>query len=213
MLLAQLHLQRADYAESRRWASRGLEIAEQIGNFAGLQRARALLLASRVVARRAVTVGTLGDLLEEGIQRGGNAIVSIQPIVDAFLALGELGRAERVARVAHERAAGRYRQLLAGAALADVLVRLGASAPGRSRSASSTAAWASPRRSAPAPSRPSCQSRAARLALDRELPHDARRRSSGRATLCAAIGLVRFAGSIPMLMAQARTAGHRRRRR
>ncbi|HSP97702.1 MAG TPA: AAA family ATPase [Candidatus Dormibacteraeota bacterium] len=202
VLLAQLHLQRAEYAEARRWASRGLETAEQIGNFSGLQRARALLLAARVSLGEAVTIGTLGDLLEEGIQRGGNAIVSIQPIVDAFLALGELGRAERVARVAHERAAGRYRQLLAGAALSDVLVRLGASA------------WAEAERHidrtmgiAEAVGARAIQAQlsvaTARLALDRDLPHDAQQALERARTLCAAIGLVRFAGAIPMLMAQA----------
>ncbi|MBX3028071.1 AAA family ATPase [bacterium] len=202
VLLAQLHLQRAEHEEARRWAARGLETAEQIGNFAGLQRARALLLAARVALGEAVTVGAVGDLLEEGIERGGNAIVSIQPIVDAFLALGEIGRAERVARLALERAAGRYRQILAGAALADVLVRLGPSA------------WAEAERLvertmgvAEAVGARGIQAQlsvaAARLALDRDLARDAQQALERARSLCAAIGLSRFAGAIPMLQAQA----------
>ncbi len=202
VLLAQLNLQRADYVEARRWAARGLLTAEQIGNFAALQRARAILLASRVALGEPVTLGTLGDLLEEGIARGGNAIVSVQPIIDSFLGLGELSRAERVARIAGERAAGRYRQLLAGAALADVLVRQGASD------------WAEAERCidrmlgmAEAIGARAIQAQllvaAARLALDREMPHDARAALERARVLCLSIGLARFAGSIPMLMAQA----------
>ena len=201
VLLAQLHLQRAEFEAARGWAARGLEVAEQIGNFAGLQRARALLLASRVALGEAVTLGTLGDALEDGIGRGGNAILSAQPIIDACLALGEVGRAERVARVAMERAAGRYRQLLAGAALADVLVRLGPSA------------WAEAERCidrtlgvAEAVGARGVQAQllvaTARLALDRDLPHDARHALERARALCAAIGLARFAGAIPMLSAQ-----------
>ena len=112
------------------------------------------------------------------------------------------GRAERVARVASERAAGRYRQLMAGAALADVLVRLGAGA------------WAEVERLidrmlgiAEAIGARAVQAQllvsAARLALDREMPHDARQALERSRALCAEIGLARFAGSIPMLMAQA----------
>ncbi|MFN8640563.1 MAG: adenylate/guanylate cyclase domain-containing protein [Candidatus Binatia bacterium] len=205
VLLAQLHLQRADFDAAREWAQRGLEIAEQIGNVAGLQRARALLLAARVGLGEPVTLGTLGDALEDGIRRGGNAIVSVQPIVDACLALGELGRAERVARLALERAAGRYRQLLASAALADVLVRLGPSA------------WAEAERGidralgvAEAIHARSSQAQllvaAARLALDRDLPHEALRALERARALSAEIGLVRFAGAIPMLAAQAESA-------
>jgi class 3 adenylate cyclase len=207
VLLAQLHLQRAQYDEARRWAARGLETAEQIGNVAGIQRARALLLAARVALGEAVAIGAVGDLLEEGIQRGGNAIVSIQPTVDAFLALGELGRAERVARIAHERAAGRYRQILAGAALADVLVRLGPSAwPEAERLVDRTMgiAEAVGARSAQA----QLSVAAARLALDRDLPRDARQALARAQSLCAAIDLRRFAGAIPMLQAQSE-AGRR----
>lgn len=206
-LLAQLHLQRAEYAAARRMAGRGLETAEQIGNVAGLQRARALLLAAKVALGEAVSVGSVGDLLEEGIQRGGNAIVSIQPIVDAFLALGELGRAERVARVAHERAAGRYRQLLAGAALADVLIRLGPSSwveADRLIDRTMGVAEAVGARAIQA----QLAIARARLALDRDLPLDAQRALHRARELCAAIGLVRYADPIGMLAAQAE-AGNR----
>lgn len=202
VLLAQLHLQRAEFAAARDWAARGLEIAEQIGNVAGLQRPRALQLAARVALGEAVTMGALGDALEDGMRRGGNALLATQAIVDTCIALGELGRAERVARLAMERAAGRYRQVLAGAALADVLVRLGPSS------------WAEAER---------CIDRnlgiaeaigaraftaqllvaAARLALDRDLPHDAREALARAQSLCVAVGLVRFAGAIPLLAAQA----------
>jgi class 3 adenylate cyclase/tetratricopeptide (TPR) repeat protein len=202
VLLAQIHLQRTQYAEARTRAARGLELAERIGNVAALQRARGLLLAARVALGETLSIGALGDVLEQGIERGGTAILSVQPVVDACIALGDLRRAERIARLAFDRAAGRYREVMAAAALGEVLVRLGPSS------------WAEADRTidralaiAEAIGARSLQAQllvsSARLALERDLPHDARQALERARTLCAEIGLLRFAGSIPMLVAQA----------
>ena len=202
VLLAQIHAQRGEYGEARTRAARGLELAERIGNVAAIQRARALLLAARVALGEAVSIGVQGDVLEQGIERGGTAILSIQPVIDACIAVGDLRRAERVARLAMERSAGRYRELMAAAALSDVLVRLGPQA------------WAEAERTidhalgiAEAIGARSLQAQllvaSARLALDQDLPHEGRRALERARALCAELGLLRFAGAIPMLLAQA----------
>lgn len=205
VLLAQIHVQRAEYAAARARAARGLELAERIGNLAAIQRARALLLAARVALGETLSIGVQGDVLEQGIERGGTAILSVQPVIDACIALGDLRRAERIARLAAERSAGRYRDLLAAAALGDVLVRLG------------PPAWAEAERGidralavAEAIGARGLQAQllvaAARLALDRDLPHEARRALDRAAALCAEIGLLRLSTAIPLLVAQAESS-------
>ncbi|MGE0519200.1 MAG: adenylate/guanylate cyclase domain-containing protein [Candidatus Binatia bacterium] len=124
-VLAMIHALRGNYAEMRRWAERGLATAEQIGNVAGVHRSEALLLAARVASGESGAWTAVADRLEDGIGKGGNMVMAIHSITDALIGLGELTRAERVARLALARASGRHRELLANAALGNVLARLG----------------------------------------------------------------------------------------
>lgn len=124
-VLAHVHWMRARPGDARVWAERSLETAEQIGSAAGIQRGQALVLAARVLAGESVSLGGIAEALEEGVAKGGNMILSVPAVVDAYIGLGEVRRAERVARLALERAAGRYRETLAFGALGEALVRLG----------------------------------------------------------------------------------------
>ena len=200
-ILAQVHLAHAEYPQARHWATISLDVAEQIGSVAGVHRGEALLLAARVALGEMVTLGALADRLQDGIAQGGNMLMAIQPVVESLLGLGELKRAERVARIAVERAAGRYRFLLALAALAEVLVRRG------------PAAWAEAERTidraqglAEALGSRSVQVQLlmsrARLALARDLPDDARRALDAAYAGGQAIGLTRYERLIVMLRSQ-----------
>ncbi len=202
--LAQLHLARGDAAAAREWAARSLEIAEQIGSSAGVQRGQVLLLAARVGLGESVSIGDLADSLEEGVALGGNMMMVVQPLIDAYLGLGELKRAERVARLALDRAAGRQREAVAAAALADVLVRLG------------PATWAEAERTvdraaalAEAINSRSVQAQAlvarARLALDRDDVAVARRALERARDLGRAIGMTRYERIIALLLTQTET--------
>ena len=52
-------------------------------------------------------------------------LLNILPVVESFLLLGDVKRAEHLARTAHERAAGRLPALLSMIALGTVALRLG----------------------------------------------------------------------------------------
>jgi len=200
-VLAQVHMARAEYSLARKWAGISLEVSEQIGSLAGVHRGEALLLAARVALGEMVTLGPLADRLQDGIAQGGNMLMAIQPVVEAFLGLGEVKRAERAARVAVERAAGRLRILLAKAALADVLVRQGPST------------WAEAERTvdralglAEAIGCRSVQVQAllarARLALAHDATDDARRALEAAQARGREIGLVRYDRLIALLLTQ-----------
>jgi tetratricopeptide (TPR) repeat protein len=124
-VLSMVEFAQARYAEAKRWAERSLETSEAIGNLGGVHRGQALLLATRVALGEGGGLGTLADAIEQSIAKGGNALLYVHSVAEALLAVGEVKRAERMARTAVELAGGRYRVLLCGIALADVLSRLG----------------------------------------------------------------------------------------
>ncbi len=124
---AMVHFVRADYAEAKRWADRSLEIAQVIGNIGTLRSATLLAFATRVELGEPVGATNDIELIEHGLTTGGNMLLYIGLIVETFLALGELKQAEQFARLAHEHAAGRLRELLSAAALGNVMLRLGPS--------------------------------------------------------------------------------------
>ncbi len=129
-LLAQTYYVRGQYAEARQWAERGLRIGEAIDNHGTIHRAAALCLASAVELGERGERANLArylDLAEQGLGMGGNLLMSIVPLVEGCIGLGELKRAERLARAAHERAAGRLREMLSSAALGQVALRRGPS--------------------------------------------------------------------------------------
>src|SRR5262249_17480524 len=97
------------------------------GNQGALHTATVVALATRVEMGETEVLTRDIDVLERGIAAGGNLLLNIGVITDTFMALGDLERAERLARLAQERAAGRFRQTLSRGALGDVLLRLGPS--------------------------------------------------------------------------------------
>jgi len=120
---ALIHFARAEYAEAQRWAERGIAVGQAIGNMGSLRTATVVALATRVELGETMVVPGEADLIEQGLTAGGNLLLNIGIITDTFLALGDLDRAERLARLAQERAAGRLRQLLSAIAMGDVMVR------------------------------------------------------------------------------------------
>jgi class 3 adenylate cyclase/tetratricopeptide (TPR) repeat protein len=116
---------RGEIAEAKRWADRSLEISEAIGSVGAIHRAAALALATRVDLGGKFNPSRYLELLDSGFHVGGNLLLSIGLVIDTLLRLGDVGRAEHFARVARANAAGRLREMLAAAALADVCVALG----------------------------------------------------------------------------------------
>jgi class 3 adenylate cyclase len=200
-VLAQVHMVRGEYEDARRWAGRSLEVAEQIGGVAGAQRGEALVLAARVALGEAVTLGPLAERLHDGVSRGGNMLLSIQSVVEAYLGLGEIKRAERIARLAVERSGGRFREMMATASLADALVRQGPAAWGEAERVVDRA-------SGLAEALGSRQVRVqtllarARLALARDMGGDARSALTEARAVGAAIGLTRYDRLIAVLLSQ-----------
>ena len=122
---ALIHFSRAQYADAQRWAERGIAVGQAIGNMGSLRTATVVALATRVALGDLTIAPAEVDLIEQGLKAGGNLLLNIGMITDAFLALDDLEHAERFARLAQERAAGRLRQLLSAIAMGDVLARRG----------------------------------------------------------------------------------------
>jgi class 3 adenylate cyclase len=125
--IAQVHFVRANYAEASQWAERSLTTAEAIGNAAGVHRGMVLWLAARVALGEPVNFARYAETIAQGISQGGNTLLTIHLLVETLLALGDLGWAEKLARIAEERAAGRLRVLFAALALGAAATRRGAS--------------------------------------------------------------------------------------
>jgi hypothetical protein len=126
-VLAQVHFARAEYEEARQWAERSLTTAEAIGSYAGVHRGVALAFAARVALREPVDITRDVETIEQGISQGGIALLSIHVVVEALLTLGDVNRAEKLARIAVANAAGRLRVLFAAVALGEVATRRGPS--------------------------------------------------------------------------------------
>lgn len=115
------------YAEAKRWADRGLELAQAIGSVGALRTASALALAARVDLGEPVNFARYAAAIEQGIAAGGTLLFNIRVITQSLLTLGDLARAEDLARLAYQRAAGRLREMLSMSALGDVMLRRGSS--------------------------------------------------------------------------------------
>lgn len=200
-VLAQIYLAQGVFDAAREWASRSLEVAERIGNIAAVARGEALVLAARVALGEAVTLGRLADDFEDGMARGGTMLLLVQPVVEACLGLGEVTRAERIARLAVERAGGRYRALLAAAALGDVLVRQGPRAWAEAERTVDHALAVADALGSRAVRVQALLARA-RLSLARDRVADARHALETARALGTAIGLTRYDRLIAMLLAQ-----------
>jgi len=126
-LLAQVYFGRGNYAEAREWAKRSFNVAEAIGSLSGMHRGLALALAAKAALGEPIGFARHAEAIEEGVSQGGNALLTIHIVVEMLLSVGEVGWAEKLARLAVERAAGRLRVIFAALALGEVATRRGPS--------------------------------------------------------------------------------------
>ena len=123
--LGHFHLLRGDYAEAKRWAERGLELAEVIGNVAAVRTGALVGLMSRLELGETVSLPRYLDLIEQRGTALGDLALKSNLVVEALVAVGELKRARRLAELAYAHAGGRLREALCATALGDVTWRLG----------------------------------------------------------------------------------------
>jgi class 3 adenylate cyclase len=124
-LVGWVHLLRGDYAEARRWADRGLETAETIGNLSASRTAAMVALVARVELGEPSSTSRHLELIEQGLTARGDLALKLHFAVEAYLGVGEVKRALRIAELAEAHAGGRLRQAICTTALADVMRRLG----------------------------------------------------------------------------------------
>ena len=123
--LAQVHFERTEYAEAKRWADKSLEIAQSIGSLAGIRIASAVALASRIELGEPTNVGAYVEAIEDGLAHGGTLPLNSRLVIEALLMAGEVARAKRIVEVTYGRGGGRLREVTTAAARGDVLLRLG----------------------------------------------------------------------------------------
>jgi class 3 adenylate cyclase/tetratricopeptide (TPR) repeat protein len=123
-LIATARLLRGEFAEARAWARRGLELAESIGSRASVPN-----LASIVVLADHAEGAPIERALLDHVEAELGAVAGVQQalrfVVDAFLAAGDVERAERVAQTVRRRSGGRFRQAYSARALGDVAAARG----------------------------------------------------------------------------------------
>ena len=117
---AQIHFQRGDYDKAQEWARRSIEVAREIGHLAPLWAASVILLAVQIERGQTSGAAAHVEAIEEAMLRGANILLSIQLITEALVALGDLERAERYAKLAVERGGGKLQAAYAAVALGDV---------------------------------------------------------------------------------------------
>jgi tetratricopeptide (TPR) repeat protein len=115
--LAQIHFVRAEYEEAREWAERALRTSEEIGSVSGIYRGLTLMLAARGALGESVNYARHRDMIESGIAQGGNFLTAVHILVETLVSLDDAAWAEKLARTASERAAGRLRKLFSSLAL------------------------------------------------------------------------------------------------
>jgi tetratricopeptide (TPR) repeat protein len=124
--MAAILFHRADYAEAKRWADLGLEMADRIGAVGPVRTGGAYALWSRVLLGEPVDPVPFLDAMEQGLLIAGNSPSNGRVLVQASLAAGLIDRAERIARLGHARAGGRLQQAQAEIALGEVMLAQGA---------------------------------------------------------------------------------------
>jgi class 3 adenylate cyclase/tetratricopeptide (TPR) repeat protein len=120
-LLAWLYWLRGDSGVAIRWAEESLEIAEGIGNGAGIRTAAMVLLAARLARGERGGTGRYVEKIEQGLVASGDMASKALVAVDALVAAGEVKRARRFAETAYQNAGGRYREAVAVVGLADAI--------------------------------------------------------------------------------------------
>ncbi|MGH7819000.1 MAG: hypothetical protein ACREQ9_04430, partial [Candidatus Binatia bacterium] len=99
-VLAQIHFVRGDYEEAKRWADESLKVAEVIGNVNTNRMAAVMALGARLALGESVTPSRYLKPIESSLATASNLSLQALVMVDALLDAGELGLAERSARLA-----------------------------------------------------------------------------------------------------------------
>jgi class 3 adenylate cyclase/tetratricopeptide (TPR) repeat protein len=120
--IAQVLFLRGAYAEVLPWAERGLEAARTVENAPALRQLAALVVLARVAMGETFAAKKYLAILAEPVGSETDLTLNVSLVCEAILAAGATEQAERIARTACERASGRLRELLAGTALAHVLM-------------------------------------------------------------------------------------------
>jgi ATP/maltotriose-dependent transcriptional regulator MalT len=110
-ILANVALLRGDPAKALEWAQLGLPVAEQIQNLAASRGSGAVLILARADLGDHSAEPSELDRLERGLFASGDLGINSDTIVEAFLEVGELRRARRVADARVERSGGRLREV------------------------------------------------------------------------------------------------------
>jgi hypothetical protein len=160
-----------------------------------------LWLAARVAQGEPVYFARYAETIAQGISNGGNTLLTIHLLVETLLELGDVGWAEKLARIAEERAAGRLRVLFAALAL-------GAVATGRGAAQWSEAERSFARALAIADAIGARSARAlaligrGRLAFTRNLLSEARADWTAARDISAALGMTRYERMATQLLAR-----------
>ena len=123
-VLAQVCFVRGEYAAAKRWADRSLEVARVISNSAACQTAASIALLARMELAEPAAARRELEVLVRDFAGQGDVTFNSHVIAAALVAIGDIERAEQSARWAHDRAAGRLREMLSALALGDVLARV-----------------------------------------------------------------------------------------
>ena len=124
-LLGYIEFVLANYEQAAEWTQASIKLASEIGIDWGVRRAAILILATHVEIEETQPSRRVIDLAEEGMRTSGTMVLSVLPLVEAFIALQKFSQAERLARVALAQSAGRLRIMYSQIALGEATLRLG----------------------------------------------------------------------------------------
>ena len=123
-LIGMGHLLRGEFAEARAWALRGLELAESIASRASIPNLVSVLVLSDHAEGVPIERARL-DQVETELGAVAGVQQALRFVVYAFLAAGDIERAERVAQTVRRRSGGKFRQAYSAKALGDVAAARG----------------------------------------------------------------------------------------
>ncbi|MFN8544238.1 MAG: adenylate/guanylate cyclase domain-containing protein [Candidatus Binatia bacterium] len=125
-MLAGVYFMRGEYVEAQRWADLSLAIASAISTRNSLASIAGVALLSRFERGEPVSPQRYLDLIDEGLSAAlGSTLYNYRFVCEAFLAVGDLGRAERFLERTHGRTGGRAIAAQTAEAAGQVLTRLG----------------------------------------------------------------------------------------
>lgn len=119
--MAVVHLLRGAYDEALRWADEALYHSRAIGNPFGRHSEAAIAVLAMHHAGGAHSRKRYPEVFDADIPIDGDRSTSLPWLVAACLVLGEVDRATDMGRVGYEKAAGRFRRMVAARAWAHAL--------------------------------------------------------------------------------------------